>query len=340
MIALDVQNVLLCGTQYGRVYLPAIYEQPGIELAGILARGSVRSVRLAEQAGVPLFHEVNELDEPIDMACVAVGEEIGLGMALKLLQKKIPVLIEHPISVTGCQQLLQAATEAGVPCHINGHFADLPPAVDFVKAATRLNAAYRPLVVTGSANPRTLYSWLDMLMRAFGSGELKNLNLQTPGNAQDYSVCTFQLNEMPVSLTLQNWIGAEDDSKDAPLGHQFSVTYPIGNLQLTGTYGQCIWNPLVAAVADRSIPCSFTGPGPVNAVIAQLTDWRIKANQKAISQLLAEAIRKGTPVRHQSAKYLKALTTAWSAIKKALPQQTRPAIPEAVPGRLWNVFGP
>ena len=77
MIALDVQNVLLCGTQYGRVYLPAIYEQPGIELAGILARGSVRSVRLAEQAGVPLFHEVNELDEPIDMACVAVGEEIG-----------------------------------------------------------------------------------------------------------------------------------------------------------------------------------------------------------------------------------------------------------------------
>ena len=332
MIGVDSHRVLLCGTQYGSVYLPAIYEDPSLDLSGILARGSARSRRLAEQAGVELYQQVDEIHEPIDLACIAIGGEVGVELGIAFLEKKVPVLIEHPISDQDYLLLLQAAQKNDSVCHINGHFADLPPARDFIEAATLLSREYRPHLINCTANKRTLYSLLDMLMRAFGAFELSNFTSQRIG---DYTACTFLLNEIPVNLSFQNWHGAEDDSRDAPLGHQITTIYPIGTLSLTGTYGFSSWCPLVATIPAPRAPSAVISRNLEAQVIANITSWRIEANQKAMNQLLTKADHK---VSHQSAPYLKCLTSVWSDRMAQLATSVKPDIPEIVPSEYWNPF--
>ncbi|GAB5522356.1 MAG: hypothetical protein Roseis2KO_02280 [Roseivirga sp.] len=336
MIDTATYNVLLCGTQYGRVYLPAIFEARELELAAILARGSSRSVRIAEQSGVACYLSVADLDIPVDLACVAIGGTTGMQTALDLLKRKVPVLIEHPIGHEDCHLLLDTATANETVCHINGHFADLPPAKDFTKISRILNREHAPLVISGAANTRTLYSMLDLMMRSFGVFSIRELSVQPLGTDQNYISYNFNLKGTPVQLILQNWKGEKDDSRDAPLGHQLSVTYPTGTLHLTGTYGPCLWNPLVASIPNRTVPIALSGHATAQATIAHISDWRIKANQEAMSELTQCAGAPGMIIEHQQPEYLKALTTAWSTLIAEAKPVIRPDIPELIDQTYWT----
>src|ERR1700739_2393264 len=69
-----IMRVLVCGTNYGRFYLEAIrLDRADFRLAGILARGSVRSQLTALEYGVPLFRGVTEVDRDVDLSCAAMG---------------------------------------------------------------------------------------------------------------------------------------------------------------------------------------------------------------------------------------------------------------------------
>ncbi len=336
MIDTATYNVLLCGTQYGRVYLPAIFEAPEFELAAIMARGSSSSVRMAEQSGVACYPSVAALDVPVELACVAIGGHTGVQTALDLLSKKVPVLIEHPIGIEDSHRLLEAAATNGTVCHINGHFAELPPAKDFTKICRILNKEHNPLIISGAANTRTLYSMLDMMMRSFGIFTITELSVQPLDPAQNYISFSFNIKGTPVQLVLQNWKGEKDDSRDAPLGHQLSVTYPTGTLHLTGTYGPCLWNPLVASVPNRAVPIALPGQNPAEATIAHISDWRIKANQKAMAELIQCASNPGITVEHQQPEYLKALTAAWSVLISEAKPIIRPDLPELIDQTYWT----
>ncbi|WP_280312927.1 hypothetical protein [Nocardia abscessus] len=39
-----VPKVVVCGTSFGRVYLRAVHEDPTVELAGVVSRGSAASL--------------------------------------------------------------------------------------------------------------------------------------------------------------------------------------------------------------------------------------------------------------------------------------------------------
>ena len=87
-------RILVCGTNYGRSYLQAIRsEQHAYELAGILARGSARSIRIARANGVPLWKTIGDLPPDIDLACAALPSTAS-GVILELLDRRIPVLCE------------------------------------------------------------------------------------------------------------------------------------------------------------------------------------------------------------------------------------------------------
>ena len=61
-------RILVCGSNYGRTYLDAITAQPAeYELAGLLAKGSERSVAVAERHGARLFRSVAELPAGIEL---------------------------------------------------------------------------------------------------------------------------------------------------------------------------------------------------------------------------------------------------------------------------------
>lgn len=313
---IQINQILLCGTQYGQTYLPAIYAARDMELAAILARGSEHSARLAAQAGVDMYQELDAVEEYFDLALVVIGGEPGLNIAKKLLMMGVPVLIEHPLSKKAYQELAEVAEQKKVALHINSHFPELEPINSFIEQSINLTKEQAPLTVNLYANSRTLYSMLDILLRSLGSFNLEELKIDVVATNDAYSYAYFVLNGIQCHLTYQRWRGEADDSKDAPLGHQLIFVYDKGTLSLNGTYGPCIWSPLVTSNYSRSSPIytSFTAD---TITKEDVTEWRVSANFKAIKSL-KNVKDKGRLATHQQPEYLTLLTGLWTAFFEAL----------------------
>ena len=59
---MNALQVLVCGTNYGRIYLEAIrLGGPAYKLVGLLARGSPVSQQVARELGVPLYRRAEDV---------------------------------------------------------------------------------------------------------------------------------------------------------------------------------------------------------------------------------------------------------------------------------------
>lgn len=304
----DNKHLLLCGTQYGRVYLDALYKTRHLNLAAILSRGSRASILLAEQAGVSSIKQLNELSALPDAAIVAVGQEAGFNLAKSCLQRRIPVLLEHPVLPYHCTELLAIAKALNVPLHINSHFSLLPPAQEFVLLCRALSTYAQPLSMQISCNTRTLFSMLDILQMAFGTFDLNALQIDALDDEHHYYQISFKLNGASCVIQYQNWRCAQDNSLDSPLGHQCTITFPQGVVQLNGSFGPCLWFPLMAATQGVNYP-AYSSLSHLRAAPSQtdIVTWREDANIQAIDSLL-------TPDRNnpsQTSLYLNHLCQNW-----------------------------
>lgn len=322
------RQVLLCGTQYGQAYLPAIYQEKGFELAGILARGSDRSVRLAEQHGVKLYTHIEQIDEEIDVACIAINELVSVPLAQALIAQGIATLVEHPMSGESMRALIASTELGGGVCHINGHFPELPPIADFIRLSQKLNQFSQPRIINICCNSRTLFSSLDILMRCFGVIDLAPLSMHTAGHYQNATTLLSSEAFSPVPLTLayQQWRYSQDDSRDSPLGHQITITYPEGVLSLGGTFGPCLWFPLIAA----GVPAESFLYEPVSRqynrtiTVAEMVQWRVLANQQTLRELVAE---QRESILHCTASYMTRLCSLWSELFALLGSATHTTEP-------------
>lgn len=306
------KQVLLCGTRYGQTYLSAIDECRDFDVCALLARGSERSVRLSEQRAIPLHHRVEKIEQTVDVACVAIGGTAGSDIAAALLERGIPVLIEHPLCGDTISHLLNVAQAHDTLCHINSHFPLIEPIAAFIGLCQRLNSQSSPRIVHVSCNSRTLFSTLDILMRCFGEFP-DDIPTSTPVNEDGhYLNCSLALNSIPCTLLYQRWRGPVDDSRDAPLGHEITITYPEGVLRLGGTFGPCQWFPLVAAGLPYHMPV-YDDYGCRNNPVTNLTviEWRKQANLQAIRALLRSGIDDTTSDEYQNPAYLTRLCHHW-----------------------------
>lgn len=332
-------QVLLCGAKYGQVYLPAIYQKKGFELAGIVARGSDQSIRLAEQYGVPFYTSIEQVDEPIDIACVAINETAGTPIAKQLLSNGIATLIEHPVTITNIQPLISTAENANTRVHINSHFAELPPVAEFIRLAQKLNQSNAPVIINIGCNSRTLFSTIDILMRCFGLIHFDELSISAINN---YRNCTIRFRgefaeNLSCTLIYQQWRYEQDNSLDSPLGHQITLTYPQGVLQLGGSFGPCMWFPLLASGAPLELPlCQTTSASTfaskATPTLQTVIEWRKYANQKALAQLCMPAIEQP---QHCTSTYMMHLCELWSCLFTQLGTVTI-AAPPPVLKQYWT----
>ena len=95
-----MKNIIVYGSRFGQFYLEALKRMEGIKIVGLLAKGSDRSYECARYYNIPLYTSLDEVEERVDVACVAVktgalGGE-GANIAKQLLRKGINVLLEQP----------------------------------------------------------------------------------------------------------------------------------------------------------------------------------------------------------------------------------------------------
>ncbi|MBF6454658.1 Gfo/Idh/MocA family oxidoreductase [Nocardia cyriacigeorgica] len=352
-------RIVVCGTAFGRVYLRAVHDDPEVELAGVVSRGSAASAGYAKYYGVPHFTSVDELPDDIDIACVAVraGAAGGDGaeLAQRLLSRGIHVLQEHllhPDELTAC---LRTAREHGVRYRLNAFYPHLPPVRLFLAAAAILRERGRPLHVDAAAGSQVVYSLLDIIGRAVGG--LRPWTIADPaplpadiaalaGTRPPYTPVRAVIGGVPVSLRVQNQIHPGDPDNHALLLHRLAIAFEGGVLSLADTHGPVLWSPRLHTGRDATGRLIMGGPGterldvPSTEILgpAETPTFRAVFDEVwpgsvrfALGELRADIADPGRSTA--AAQWAVTVTALWQRLTTALgpPELIRPPDPVPVP---------
>lgn len=311
-------RVLVCGTNYGRFYLEAIrLGRADFRLAGILARGSARSQLTALEYGVPLFRGVTEVDQDVDLACAAMGAS-GSDAVLGLLAHRIHVLCEHPQKPSCLQLALDRAASRGLCFHVNGHFADLEAAANFIRRAREECTAEPPSFFQVTSTDRSLYAALDILGRVLVS--FAPFHFQVISQFAQFVVVQGVLGGVPATFHIQR------HATDAPLpdgsprylvDHRIAAGFATGILTLLSMNGPVIWNANLNCRTDAAEPLFTVLQEDRMLSPERLHQQRIAANLSAIVDL-ANSIRERATPRHQHPSYLLDVSRAWETLGRLL----------------------
>jgi thiazolinyl imide reductase len=307
-------HVLVCGTNYGRIYLEAI-RLGGARycLAGILARGSNLSREVASEFGAPLYRCVNDLAPTIDLACAAMGAS-GHVAVLSLLSRGINVLCEHPHTPSRLQAALEAAACGGLCFHVNGHFADLDAAAAFICHCRQQSETAPPSFFHVTATDRSLYAALDILHRVMVSFAPFEFHLTS--RLVPFTIVQGLLGNVPVAFQLQRSADRRplpDASPAYLVDHRIAAVFPSGTLTLLSMNGPVVWNANPNCVAGPAEPL-FAVVHESRALTAELFyQQRVAANFAAIETLVKDMSERVRPLE-QAPDYLLEVSRAWEML--------------------------
>ena len=307
-------HVLVCGTNYGRIYLEAIrLGGAGYRLAGLLGRGSARSRQMAHEHGVALYRRVEDLASGIDLACAAVGSS-AFEVVLGLLARGIHVVCEHPQKLRYLKSALDVAASRSLCFHVNGHFADLEAATAFIVQCRRETGAAPPSFFHVMATDRSLYAALDILRRVLGSFE--PLQFHVTSRLSPFTVIQGLLRGVPTTFHIQRFADGHllaDGSPSYLVDHRIAAGFPSGILTLLAMNGPVVWNRNLNS-AGHHTQRLFTVVHENRALTAELLHkQRIAANFGAI-EALAKNVCEGLRPLEQTPDYLLEVSGAWETL--------------------------
>jgi len=321
-------RVLVCGTNYGRIYRAAIQRAPReFELVGILARGSARSLELSRKSGVPLYREVEHLPGDIDIACAAMGIS-GEGVVLRLLEQGIHVLCEHPHGPAFMETAKRIAAQHDVSFHINGHFAGLEAASAFIKHCNLERRVAAPVFLDAVATDRSLYGALDILRRVtktFEPTEFAALDRKPP-----FTLVRASVDGVPTTLQFQHSgtegrMALKDGDPRYIVDFRLAVGFPHGVLSMLSIAGPVIWNNNLFRSSKRNDRLwAFIYGRPVSSF--DLYRQRVKANLLAVRSL-ARSAREHVAPPEQNADHIFEVSRAWAEIIALTHRPTHGAQP-------------
>lgn len=306
-------RVLVCGSNYGRIYFEAVKRSRGTyQPAGLLARGSPRSVALARSQGVPLYRTAEEIPPGIDLACVALGMGAE-AVTLALLRRGIPLLCEHPQRPAFLARVLRAARERRTPFHLNGHFPRLEAPRIFIEEARRLVSNEAPAFVHAFATDRSLYGLVDITAHALpdlSAGRFRGLWRRAP-----FVALRGRLGGASAMFEIQwpNRRRLADGSPDYLLDLRIALGFPSGILSLLSVAGPVVWNENLGRMGAGSKELWKASAGAGRRTWKRFAESRIQANLAALDAL-AEEVRTGRRPPEQSPEHILAVSRLWQRL--------------------------
>jgi predicted dehydrogenase len=140
----------------GRHHARILAQLPGAALAGVVDVDESRAREVADRCGTEVLPGVEALPGRVDAVTIAVPTESHAAVAVPLLERGVPVLVEKPMagSMEEATRLLDLARRRGVILAV-GHTERFNPAVDAARchlSAPRFVEGHR----LGSFSPRSL----------------------------------------------------------------------------------------------------------------------------------------------------------------------------------------
>jgi pyochelin biosynthetic protein PchG len=249
-----VTSAVVCGTGFGRVYLAALRRPDSpYRLAGVLARGSARSVACAEHYGVPLYRDVDEVPPDVALACVVVGSGLvggpGASVAERFLVRGVPVLQEHPLHPDELMACLRTARRHGVVHHVDTLFVHVEPVRRFICAAQRLLARQPAVFVEATCAYQVVQTLLEVLAEALGGTRVRGL-AAAPPEPGPFRTVTGELTGVPFALRVQHELDPRAPDNHAHVLHRITIGTDGGQLTLVNTHGPVVWSPRAHMPAD------------------------------------------------------------------------------------------
>ncbi len=307
-------SILVCGTNYGRSYVQASLLKPdAYTVKGILARGSERSLNVAREYGLPLYHNLGEVPDGIDIACVVVGSsapEVLFG----LLDRGVHILAEHPQKPETIRRALKKADKKGLCFQVNPHFSDLDAPVSFIRSCRRRSGESRPRLIVVLAADRALYGTLDLLRESFGS--LAGLRFEGVKTDGGITFIDGMLGQTRAFFGLQSaWLGGGRIPDGSPLYFldiKVTAVFSSGTLSLLSVVGPVIWSANLFQSGNSNGPLGeyLCEESPS---LAEFSSSRISANLHALERL-ARHIETGHTPSNQSPEVLMEISRMWEEV--------------------------
>ncbi|MFJ9990392.1 Gfo/Idh/MocA family oxidoreductase [Pseudomonas putida] len=310
-------KVLVVGAKFGELYLNSfLVEQPGLQLAGLLANGSARARALANAFGIPLYTDIEQLPEDLDIACVVVRSAVvgGTGgeRVEQLLRRGLHVIQEHPVHPDEIARHQALAQTHGRLYRVNGFYAHTPAGRCWVDTARRVRGLLggsSPSLAQLTTSRQLLYSSLDLLLQALGDSGQEPAQVSLVQRDAEFDTLALALPGQSVLLRLQRWMSPDDPDLHSLVMHQMTLGWPNGYLSLDASHGPVNWTPALHADShadDRQTlyasPGGYQDRPTATPLLAAARDWRSAhevegpAGVAWLLQRLREHVEHATPL--------------------------------------------
>lgn len=272
-----IKKVIVCGSRFGQFYIEALKDMENIEVIGLLANGSNRSVKCADHYNLKIFTSVESLPKDIDVACVAIGSSVfggnGVKIAKELLKKRINVLFEQPIHVREISELYNTAISHNVKIKIGNLYNNLPAVRNFLLNVDRANMISHPSYLMVDLNTQLSYPVSGIIKQILKDTTVVNENYKYIEQKSCCNILSMNVNNVEVLVKAFNEIGKNNLDSDMRMLFSMVVGYPSGRLVLSSPLGPVFWEQSPNVPEIDLIPSFLEG------------DYRVGCNKPWISVL-------------------------------------------------------
>lgn len=244
-----VIKTIVCGVGFGQFYLEALQLiRDEVKLIGILSNGSEKSKECAKYYGVDLYTDIKEVPSDIDLACIVVKSEImggqGVDLAIEFLQRKVNVILEHPVCHKNIAKCMKTAREHNVFFKVGDLYANLPSVKKYMDCTKELYKIHKPQYIEIQCSTRVLFPMVHILSKLLPSISPIKVVSCTKGLGI-YQIISGTIGKIPFLLKANNELNVNEPDSYIREFHRFSIDVQGGRLTLTDTHGPVIWQPIL-----------------------------------------------------------------------------------------------
>ncbi|HEK9878485.1 TPA: Gfo/Idh/MocA family oxidoreductase, partial [Streptococcus equi subsp. equi] len=240
-----MKKVIICGTRFGQFYIEALKNIQDIEIVGILANGSERSIKCAEYYRLKLFVEIDSLPKDIDFACVAVGSSVfggnGIYIAKELLKRGVNVIFEQPIHSREIAELYNMSILTNEKFSIGNLYNNLPAVKSFLLNVSIANKIDQPSYIMIDLNTQLSYPVSGIIKKILkDTTEIKE-NYKYIGEESCCDILSINIGKTEVIIKAFNEMGRKNLDTDMRMLFSMTVGYASGRLTLSSPLGPVLW---------------------------------------------------------------------------------------------------
>lgn len=284
-------RVLVCGSTFGQFYLEALKLQPDLfEIAGLLAKGSARSVQCAEHYAIPLYTEIEQIPDDIDLACVVLRSAVmggkGTEISLQLLERGIHVLQEQPVHYRDMTECLRTARRKGLVFQIGDLYVHLPAVRQFIACAKTVLARQQGLFIDAAFASQVSYPMAHLLSLALPF--IRPWTFDTAvRNRGPFHLLTGMVGNIPIVMRIHNEVDPSEPDNYLHLLHRLTIGSEGGSLSLTDTHGPVVWHPRLHVPMDMHLIANLEVAGPEH-LLERSTEPLGQANSATYMDILTK----------------------------------------------------